>query len=224
MVLLDEPVKAVRGGQRYTSGLAGDRWRTSAGPIAVSWRSSCSVTVPDTTQADPSAVIGAIAAQERPTLEAFLDYYRAVVVAKVSGMTETQARSRLVPSATTLAGIIRHLRLVEIKWFCRTLDGRRPPELPGFESELAANNGFVLAETDTVDGLVAAYEAQCAVSRSIAAGYELADTAPHPELGQVSLRWIYVHMIDETARHAGHADILREQLEAQQETAGDPEP
>jgi hypothetical protein len=70
----------------------------------------------------------------------------------------------------------------------------------------------------------AAYEAQCAVSRSIAASHELTDTAPHPELGQVSLRWIYVHMIDETARHAGHADILREQLEAQEETTGDPDP
>jgi hypothetical protein len=76
------------------------------------------------TQPDTTAVIGAIAAQERPTLEAFLDYYRAVVVAKVSGMTEPLARPRLVPSATTLAGIIRHLRLVEINWFCHTL-GRR---------------------------------------------------------------------------------------------------
>jgi hypothetical protein len=136
------------------------------------------------TQPDTTAVIGAIAAQERPTLEAFLDYYRAVVVAKVSGMTEAQARSRLVPSATTLAGIIRHLRLVEINWFCHTLGRRWPSELPGFESELAADSGFVLAETDTADGVIAAYEAQCAVSRSVAAGHELAITGCTPSSGK----------------------------------------
>jgi hypothetical protein len=64
-----------------------------------------------------------------------------------------------------------------------------------------------------VDGLIAQYDTQCNLSRQVAALYELADTAPHPKLGKVSLRWIYVHMIEETARHAGHADILREQID-----------
>ncbi|MGH3600313.1 MAG: DUF664 domain-containing protein [Pseudonocardiaceae bacterium] len=71
------------------------------------------VTVPGMPAPNPSVVIQAAVADERPTLEAFLDYYRATVAAKVSGMTEAQARSRLVPSATTLAGIVRHLRLVD---------------------------------------------------------------------------------------------------------------
>jgi uncharacterized protein DUF664 len=63
-----------------------------------------------------------------------------------------------------------------------------------------------------VEGLITDYDRQCELSRQIAAHHDLADTAPHPKLGKVSLRWIYVHMIDETARHAGHADILREQI------------
>ncbi|MGH3669267.1 MAG: DUF664 domain-containing protein [Pseudonocardiaceae bacterium] len=83
---------------------------------------------------DPSVVIQAAVADERPTLEAFLDYYRATVAAKVSGMTEAQARSRLVPSATTLAGIVRHLRLVDPAMSSPTPprtpspSGTRPPE------------------------------------------------------------------------------------------------
>jgi hypothetical protein len=69
-----------------------------------------------------------------------------------------------------------------------------------------------------VETLIAQYDEQCAVSRQTAAKYELDHVVPHPHLGEVSLRWIYVHMIEETARHAGHADILREQLDG---TTGD---
>jgi hypothetical protein len=61
-----------------------------------------------------------------------------------------------------------------------------------------------------LEQLVAAYERACAESRAAAAGHGFDDTVPHPRMSQVSLRWIYVHMIEETARHAGHADILRE--------------
>jgi hypothetical protein len=61
--------------------------------------------------------------------------------------------------------------------------------------------------------LVTRYEAACAESRRVAAGLALDDTVPHPRLGRVSLRWVYVHMIEETARHTGHADILREQTD-----------
>jgi hypothetical protein len=61
--------------------------------------------------------------------------------------------------------------------------------------------------------LVARYDEQCARSREIAAKKQLDDIVPHPELGEVTMRWIVVHMIEETARHAGHADILREQID-----------
>jgi hypothetical protein len=68
-------------------------------------------------------------------------------------------------------------------------------------------------EGGTVEELVAAYRAECARSRETAARYPLDHTGSHPQLGPVSLRWIYVHMIEETARHVGHADILREQTD-----------
>jgi uncharacterized damage-inducible protein DinB len=147
-------------------------------------------------------------------LEAFLDWQRSEIVAKCTGVTEAKARARLVPSATTLAGIVRHLHVVEANWFCRTLDRRWPVGLPPFEDLVAADRGFELADEDDLDALIADYQAQCALSRAIAARHDLADVVPHDELGEVSLRWIYVHMIEETARHAGHADILHEQLDA----------
>jgi hypothetical protein len=75
------------------------------------------------------------------------------------------------------------------------------------------NATFRIEPEDTVEGLIADYDRQCELSRQIAAHNDLADTAPHPKLGKVSLRWIYVHMIEETARHAGHADVLREQID-----------
>jgi hypothetical protein len=71
---------------------------------------------------------------------------------------------------------------------------------------------------ETVESLIVAYNAQCELSRETAARFGLDDVVPHPYLGEVSLRWILVHMIEETARHAGHADILREQIDG---TTGD---
>ena len=72
---------------------------------------------------------------------------------------------------------------------------------------------FRLEPGDTVERLLAEYQEACAASRATAAGHALDDVAPHLRMGEVSLRWIYVHLIEETARHAGHADILREQLD-----------
>jgi hypothetical protein len=70
-----------------------------------------------------------------------------------------------------------------------------------------------LADTDTIESLVEAYQQTCEQSRQTAARFALDDTVPSARLGQVSLRWIYVHMIEETTRHIGHADILREQTD-----------
>lgn len=157
-------------------------------------------------------VIAAAVADERSTLEAFLDFYRDAVKRKARGISEHDARRRLVPSATTLGGLIKHLYWVEMNWFQRTL-----AQVPDSELRPVAWDNpdatFPMEPEDTVDGLIVDYDRQCDLSRQITAQYELTDTAPHAELGEVSLRWIYIHMIDETARHAGHADILREQLD-----------
>jgi hypothetical protein len=156
----------------------------------------------------------AAVADERTTLETFLDHYRAVVVAKARGVSEEDARRRLVPSATTLAGLLKHLQRVEASWFLHRLDQQPEaavPQLAWLGDE--PDGDFQLRPDDTVASLVTAYEAQCERSRETAARYHLDQVVPHPHLGAVSLRWIYVHMIDETARHAGHADILRELLD-----------
>jgi uncharacterized damage-inducible protein DinB len=152
-------------------------------------------------------------ADERTTLEVFLDYYREAVKGKVRGLSDEDARRQLVPSATTLLGLIKHLCRVEVSWFQHRLAQIPSEELPALRWIDQPDGDFRIAPEETVETLLAQYEEQCTVSRETAARFELDDAVPHPVLGEVSLRWIYVHMIEETARHAGHADILREQLD-----------
>jgi uncharacterized damage-inducible protein DinB len=146
---------------------------------------------------------------ERQVLEAFLDMYRDILRRKLSGLSGHQIRARHVPSQTTLGGLVKHLAAVEREWFQVVLAGRSAAEL---DAPLPADS-WVLASDDTAENLVAGYERACAASRQVASGFSLDDRVPHSRLGQVSLRWIYVHMIEESARHVGHADILREQTD-----------
>lgn len=146
---------------------------------------------------------------ERAVLEAFLDLYRDIVVKKVTGLSTEAAHRRLVPSATTLAGLVCHLASVEREWFHAVLRQRAPAEA----GVRVADDGWSVGSGQSIDVLAADYQRACATSRQLAAQFSLADSVPHPRLGRVSLRWIYVHMIEETARQAGHADILREQTD-----------
>ena len=153
-------------------------------------------------------------ADERTTLAAFLDFYREAVKAKVLGLSEEDARRRLVPSATTPAALIKHLARVEMSWFQGRLAKTPLEELPALQTWLADPDGdFRVEPDDTVEGLIALYDAQCALSREISAKFPLDHVVPHTVLGRVSHRWILIHMIEETARHAGHADILRELID-----------
>lgn len=146
---------------------------------------------------------------EREVLEAFLDMYRDIVVGKVRGVSAEAACRRLVPSATTLAGLVRHLTSVEREWFGSVLD-QRPASEVGVR---VADDGWDVDSSEDVEDLIADYRRACAESRQVAGRFTLDDAVPMPRLGRVSLRWIYVHLIEETARHAGHADILREQTD-----------
>jgi uncharacterized damage-inducible protein DinB len=147
--------------------------------------------------------------KERAVLEAFLDLYRDIVVKKVTGLSAEAAHRRLVPSATTLAGLVSHLASVEREWFHAIL-GQRPPAEVRVQ---VTDDGWSVGSERSIEELVEDYQRACADSRQLAARFSLEDAVPHPRLGRVSLRWIYVHMIEETARHAGHADILREQTD-----------
>jgi len=150
-------------------------------------------------------------AGEREVLEAFLDAHRQVAVDKLRGLSEADARRRLVPSLTTPIGLVKHLTGVERNWFQHSVAGRPREEIAG-ESR-GGEDSWVISDDETVDGIIAAYEDACAESRRIAAGLPLDQVLPHERLGEVSLRWVYVHMIREHARHGGHADILREQID-----------
>jgi hypothetical protein len=150
-------------------------------------------------------------AGEREVLEAFLDAHRRVAVDKLRGLSEADARRRLVPSLTTPIGLVKHLTGVERNWFQHSVAGRPREEIAG-ESR-GGEDSWVISDDETIDGIIAAYEDACAESRRIAAGLPLEHVLPHERLGEVSLRWVYVHMIREHARHGGHADILREQID-----------
>lgn len=154
-----------------------------------------------------ATVMATATGSEREVFESWLDFHRGVVVRKVAGLRMSSARAGLVPSQTTLAGLLRHLTVTEREWFQQVLSGK-----PARRSDSPKEPGhsWVVGEDDTVAELIAAYAEECQRSRAAATAHELDDAVPHPALGKVSLRWIYVHMIEETSRHAGHADILRE--------------
>ena len=146
---------------------------------------------------------------ERATLEAFLDDYRDIVVRKVSGLSDADGRRTLVTSSTTVGGLIKHLRWAEYGWFEQLLQERSDDNRRTHERSWE----FEFLPEESLPTLLTEYQSQCDVSRRTAARYPLDHVVPHRRFGTVSLRWIYVHMIEETARHTGQLDILREQLD-----------
>src|ERR1700758_1717825 len=147
---------------------------------------------------------------ERTTLESFLDDYRDIVVRKVSGLSDADAQRRLVASSTTVSGLVKHLRWAEFGWFEQLLQERSDDTRRAHERSWE----FEILAEESLPTLITEYQAQCEESRRIAARYPLDHVLWHRRLGTtVSLRWIYVHMIQETARHTGQLDILREQLD-----------
>jgi hypothetical protein len=148
-------------------------------------------------------------ADERATLQAFVDDQRTAIAELLEGITDDEARRSLVPSRTTLASLLKHCAFVEKVWFQVALAGRTRAEL-GLPDDV--DDSFVLDDADTVESLLAAYAEACAESNRIAAGHSLDDLVQHNRRSPLTLRWVYAHMIRELARHAGHGDILREQI------------
>ncbi len=158
---------------------------------------------------DPYLSEQTLIGSERAQLLAFVHDNRSEVVALLDGLTEEQARVRLVPSATTLLGIVKHCAFVERVWFHVSLAGRSRDQVGIPES---ADDSWALEPEDTIASVLADYRTARAEADEIAAPYDLDDLAVHNRRGPLSLRWIYVHMVEELARHAGHGDILREQV------------
>lgn len=148
-------------------------------------------------------------AAERQMLETWLDLARDAVAAKLTGLSEEDMRRRLVPSLTTVGGVVKHLRWVETGWFHQLLGARSGDSRRTHDRDWE----FTVEPADTAASLLADYRDACARSRTAAQAYELDDVVAHHAMGQVSVRWIFVHLIEETNRHAGQLDILREQLD-----------
>ncbi|MFF9343846.1 MULTISPECIES: DinB family protein [unclassified Streptomyces] len=145
---------------------------------------------------------------EKSTLSAFLDYLREAVAAKARGLDDEKGRTPGVPSGTSVLGLVKHLTAAELYWFAWAFEGA-DVEHPDF--------GMEVSDDEDADGLLAAYRE--AVERSneiIGRCDDLSGPCARPagKAGVVrTMRWVLVHMIEETARHAGHADILREQAD-----------
>ncbi|AHH98028.1 DinB family protein [Kutzneria albida] len=148
---------------------------------------------------------------ERSQLDGTLELLRASVVRKATGLSEEQARRVLLPSElTTVSGLLGHLHQVENYWFGVVLGGM--PDAWKQYYEVDDDAEFRMSLDKPVSRLIAEYQKQCEINRGITAGLD-----PGAEISfngkQYTVRWVYLHVIKETARHAGHLDLLRELLD-----------
>src|SRR5579875_2700727 len=147
---------------------------------------------------------------EREMLEGWLEFHRATLVLKTEGVTDDQRKARPVASSKlSLHGLVRHMAEVERSWFQRVL--LRQPDFPylWYDPAIEDSEMVPLDQADWERDF-AAWQAECEQSRRAAAGRGLEDTGVTRRGEPCSLRWIYVHMIEEYARHNGHADLIRE--------------
>lgn len=150
------------------------------------------------------------AAGELETLNGFLDYLRASAVYKSQGLSDADAARRVLPSLLTVSGLLRHLADVERCWFRERMDGQ--DGVPSRWSDEDPDGEFRVTEKDSLAEIIADYEAACAESREVAARYGLDESGRGAGMTH-NLRWVLVHMIEETGRHCGHLDIVREMLD-----------
>ncbi|MGH3300066.1 MAG: DinB family protein [Streptosporangiaceae bacterium] len=165
-------------------------------------------TAPDVHRAEPPNV-----ADERTALQGWLDYHRATLRWKCQGLTGEQLVMRPVPSSTlSLLGLVRHMAEVERAWFLERFAGQ--PDLAElFCTDEYPDGDFDLAGAVGADADFATYAAECVAADDVARGRSLDDTFVRKNGETLDLRWIYLHMIEEYARHNGHADLIRELID-----------
>ncbi|MEU3047012.1 MULTISPECIES: DinB family protein [unclassified Streptomyces] len=163
----------------------------------------------------PSLERPPLQADERTALIGWLDLQRQILRLKCEGLSEADAHRSVIPTSPTMtmAGLISHVRWVEHTWLEVLFLGGDKTQNPSFdETDEDANwrtNGSSLKQ------LLDEYEAQCTRSNEIVAVASLDDVGRHPDFrsGNANLRWMLIHLVEETGRHAGHADIVRELLD-----------
>jgi uncharacterized damage-inducible protein DinB len=166
----------------------------------------CAMVMSEVTRTHPPHVAG-----EREMLDAYLDYQRSTLLWKCQGLTDDQMRRRPAePSTLSLLGLVRHMTEVENSWF-GGFAGRR--KAPRYFTEERPDDDFDALDEPSVAEVVSAYLAECEASRNAVAGRDLDETFVGRRGHPIALRWIYLHMIEEYARHNGHADLIREGID-----------
>jgi uncharacterized damage-inducible protein DinB len=154
---------------------------------------------------------------ERESLLAWLDYHRATLAVKCDGLTAEQLCQRSVPTTTmTLIGLVRHMADVERSWFGRCIGGLAETDAPPifYDAETNIDGDFDDIDPATVDADMATWLAEIARSDEFLAAADLDDVRHHDRWDEdLDVRWVVVHMIEEYARHNGHADLLREAID-----------
>lgn len=150
---------------------------------------------------------------ERAGLIAFLDHQREALIKKLEGVTGEEARRAPTASSLSLLSLVKHSAIWERRWFQVIVAGRsfpgEWPEVHSFEPDPT----FQLADDETIETVVAGYREQIAESQKILESFDLDAPCAWSEMADRNLRWVALHMIEETARHAGHADIIRETID-----------
>lgn len=156
-------------------------------------------------------------ADERTQLIGWLDMQRAIIPWKCEGLSDADAHRQVLPASPlmTMAGLVSHMRWTEHAWFEVIFLGGSEAENPQFRE--SPDDADMLVADVSLTRLIEQFEAQCARSNEIIAAHSLDDVGRHPEVSAsaAGLRWVVLHMIEETARHAGHADAIRELLDGQ---------
>ena len=151
-------------------------------------------------------------ADERAMLDGWLEWHRATLLIKCAGLTGEQLAERSVPpSSMSLLGLVRHMAEVERAWFRRRLGAEPIDHI--YVSDENPDGEFDDATAATAEADFATFAAEVKLARAAAAGRTLDETFRHAQHGEMSLRWVYVHMIEEYARHNGHADLMRERID-----------
>ena len=167
-------------------------------------------TAPEATRPDPPLVAG-----EREALDAWLDFHRDTLLGKCAGLTAGQLKQRAVePSGLSLLGLVRHMTDMERWWFRIHATNQDMPSRYWSQDNLYGDFNDLDAADAAAD--LAAYRDEIDQARAAVRGKDLDEVVPshghHPERGR-DIRWIYVHMIEEYARHNGHADLIRERID-----------
>lgn len=147
---------------------------------------------------------------EKESLHASLNRHREVVLWKIEGLDDEQLRRPMTPSGTSLLGLVKHLGAVEYGWFCTTF-GRQTERLPFSDEDPAAD--LRVTPDESSEHILAFYARARAAADQVIVELDLEDRGTAWFGSDVTLRWVLIHLVEETARHTGHLDVIRELID-----------